>query len=90
MKPVKPSSEIFYCPFQGGTSFVDLLCFFLSCVCYAFVIICIYVPCGHLMGKGCPLASRLWCLTMSLSLSHWYPESGVVLDCSDSLSLPPY
>ena len=30
----KPSSKIFYWPFQGGTSFVDLLyVFFLSCVC---------------------------------------------------------
>ena len=28
--------------------------------------------------------SRLWCLTVSLSLSHWYPGSGVVLDCIDS------
>ena len=24
---------------------------------------------------------------MKLSLSHWYPGSGVVLDCIDSLSL---
>ena len=30
------------------------------------------------------LGSRLWCLTESLSLSHWYPGSGVVLDCIDS------
>ena len=28
--------------------------------------------------------SRLWCLAVSLSLSHWYPVSGVVLDCIDS------
>ena len=27
---------------------------------------------------------------MSLSLSHWYPGSGVVLDCIDSCSLHPY
>ena len=27
---------------------------------------------------------------MSLSLSHWYPGSGVVLDCIDSSSLHPY
>ena len=27
---------------------------------------------------------------MSLSLSHWYPGSGVVLDCINSLSLHPY
>ena len=26
--------------------------FFLSCVCYAFVIDCLYVPCGYLLGKG--------------------------------------
>ena len=85
----KPSSKIFYWPFQGGTSFVDLL-FFLSCVCYAFVRVCLYVPCGHLLGKGWPLGSRLWCLTVSLSLSHWYPGSGVVLDCIGSWSLHPY
>ena len=27
---------------------------------------------------------------VSLSLSHWYPGSGVVLDCIDSWSLHPY
>ena len=26
--------------------------FFLSCVCYAFVSVGLYVPCGHLLGKG--------------------------------------
>ena len=36
------------------------------------------------------LKTRLWCLTVSLSLSHWYPGSGVVLDCIDSWSLHPY
>ena len=35
---------------------------------------------GHLLGKGWPLGFRLWCITVSLSLSHWYPGSGVVLD----------
>ena len=63
---------------------------FLSCVCYAFVRVCLYVPWGHLLGKGWPLGSRLWCLTVSLSLSHWYPGSGVVLDCIDSWSLHRY
>ena len=52
--------------------------FFLSCVCYAFV------PCGHLLGKGWPLGSGLWCLIVGLSLSHWYPGSGMVLDYIDS------
>ena len=26
---------------------MDHLCFFLSCVCYAFVGVCLFVPCGH-------------------------------------------
>ena len=46
-------------PFQGGTSFVDLLCMLTSWL--SFVV-----------------------STVSLSLSHWYPGSGVVLDCIDS------
>ena len=58
----KPSSKIFYWPFQGGTSFEDLYVFVLSCVCYVFVRVCLYVLCGHLLGKGWPLGSRLWCL----------------------------
>ena len=53
--------------------------FFLSCVCHAFVRVCLNVPCGHLLGKGLPLGSRLWCLTVSLSFSYWHPGSGVVL-----------
>ena len=57
------SSKIFYWPFQGGTSFVDLLrFFFLSCVCYAFVRVCLYVPCGHLLGKGWPLVCGVYLL----------------------------
>ena len=86
----KPWSKIFYWPFQGGTSFVDLLCLFLSCVCYVYVHVCLYVLCGHLLEKGWPLGSRLCCLTVSLSLSHWYPGSDVVLNFIVSLSLHPY
>ena len=36
--------------------------FVLSYVCYVFVRVCLYVLCGHLLGKGWPLGSRLWCL----------------------------
>ena len=64
--------------------------FVLSCVCFVFVRVCFYVLCGHLLGKGWPLGTRLWCLTVSLSLSHGYPGSGVVLHCVDSWSLHPY
>ena len=62
----------------------SVLC--LLCLCVRLFIL----PCGHLLGKGWLLGSRLWCLTVSLSLSHRYPESGVVLGCIDSWSLHPY
>ena len=58
----KPSSKILYWPFQGGTSFVDLLCFCSVLCLLCFVRVCFYVLCGHLLGKGWPLGSRLWCL----------------------------
>ena len=56
--------------------------------CYAFMHVCLLMLCGRLLGKGWLLGSRLWCLIVTLSLSHWYPGSGVVLDCIDSWSLP--
>ena len=58
----KPSSKIFYWPFQGGTSFVDLLCFCSVLCLLCFVRVCLYVLRGHLLGKGWPLGSRLLCL----------------------------
>ena len=58
----KSSSKIFYWPFQGGTSFVDLLCFCSVLCLLCFVRVCLYVLRGHLLGKGWPLGSRLWCL----------------------------
>ena len=61
--------------------FFSVLC--LLCLCARLFKRCLVV------GKGRPLGSRLWCLTVSLLLSHWYPGSGVVLDCIDSLSLHP-
>ena len=51
--------------------------------CYAFRLVCLLMHCGHLLRKGWPLGSRLWCLILTLSLSHWYPGPGVVLDCID-------
>ena len=48
-------------------------------------IVCVFSACGRLLGGGgLPLGSRLWCLTVNLSLSHWYPGSGVELDCINS------
>ena len=60
----------------------------LSCFCYASMRICLLMFCGHLLGKGWPLGSRLWCPIVKLSLSHWHPWSDVLLDCIDSWNLP--
>ena len=35
-------------------------------------------------GKGLTIWLSFVVSTVSLSLSHWYPGSGVVLDCIDS------
>ena len=86
----KPSSKIFYWPFQGGTSFVDFLCFCsvlcLLCLCARLFICALWSP----AGKGLTSWLSFVVSTVSLSLSHWYPGSGVVLDCIDSWSLHPY
>ena len=66
---LSPPVKYFYWRFQGGTSFVDHLCYF----CLVFVMlsrICLLMPCGHLLGMGWPHGSHLWCLIMCLSLSH--------------------
>ena len=86
----KPSSKIFYWPFLGGTSFVDLICFCsvlcLLCLCVRLFICALWSP----AGKGLTSWLSFVVSTVSLSLSHWYPVSGVVLDCIDSWSLHPY
>ena len=86
----KPSSKIFYWPFQGGTSFVDLLCFCsvlcLLCLCARLFICALWSP----AGKGLTSWLSFVVSAVSMSLSHWYPGSGVVLNCIDSSSLHPY
>ena len=83
----KPSSKIFF----ADRSKVVLLLWIIYVIsvifCYAFMHVCLLMPCGHLLGKGCPLGSPLLCLIVTWSISHWYPGSGVVLDCVDSWSL---
>ena len=79
-----------WCEFQGGTSFVDLLCFCsalcLLCLCARLFICALWSP----AWKGLTSWLSFVVSTVSLSLSHWYPGSGVVLDCIDSWSLHPY
>ena len=63
---------------------MDLLCF-----CSVWCLLCLY---AHLFicalwspfGKGLTSWLSFVVSTVSLSLSHWYPVSGVVLDCIDS------
>ena len=66
------------------TSFVDLLCFCsvlcLLCLCACLFICALWSP----AGKGLTSWLSFVVSTVSLSLSHWYPGSGVVLDCIDS------
>ena len=80
----KPSSKIFYRPFQGG---ILLLWIF-----YVFVLFCVCYVCARLFiralwspaGKGVTSWLSFVVSTVSLSLSPLYPGSGVVLDCFDS------
>ena len=59
---------------------------FLSCL-----LVCSLQPCGHLLGKDQPLGSHVCDILLCFChLSMWCPGAGVVLDCIDSRSLPPY
>ena len=64
--------------------FVDLLCFCsvlcLLCLCARLFICALWSP----AGKGLTSWLSFVVSAVSLSLSHWYPGSGVVLDCIDS------
>ena len=62
----------------------DLLCFLF---CFVFgMSLCALFICALWSPAGKGLTSWLSFVvsTVSLSLSHWYPGSGVVLDCIDS------
>ena len=63
---------------------MDLLCFCsvlcLLCLSARLFIYALWSP----AGKGLTSWLSFVVLTVSLSLSHWYPGSGVVLDCIDS------
>ena len=65
---------------MGLLCFCSFLC--LLCLCARLFICALWSP----AGKG---LTSLWCLTVTLSLSHWYPGSGVVLDCIDLLIFAP-
>ena len=57
---------------------MDILCFFLSCVCYAFVrglfICALWSPAGKELTTWLSFVM----LTVRMSLFDWYPGSGIV------------
>ena len=56
----KPFSKIVLLTVPRRYFFCGSFMLFLSCVCYAFVRVCLLIPSGYLLGKGWPLGSRLW------------------------------
>ena len=73
-----------YCFFCG--SFIFLFCLVFAVFCARLFICASWSP----AGKGLTSLLSFVVSSVSLSLSHWYPGSGVVLDCIDSWSLQPY
>ena len=67
---------------------MDLLCFCsvlcLICLCARLFICALWSP----AGKGLTSWLSFVVSTVSLSLSHWYPGSGVLLDCIDLIFTP--
>ena len=63
---------------------MDLLCFCsvlcLLCFCARLFICALWSPAGKELTSWLSFVVS----TVSLSLYHWYPGSGVVLDCIDS------
>ena len=57
-----------------------LFCLVFAMFCARLFIWALWPP----AGKGLTSWLRFVVSTESLSLSHWYPGSGVVLDCIDS------
>ena len=57
---------------------------FLFCFVFAMSLCGFICALWSLAGKGLTSWLSFVVSTVSLSLSHWYPGSGVVLDCIDS------
>ena len=66
--------------FRCFISFMFLFCLVLAMFCARLFICASWSP----AGKGLTSWLSFVVSSVSLSLSHWYPGSGVVLDCIDS------
>ena len=58
---------------------MDFLCF-----CSVLCLLCFAIASWSPAGKGLTSWLSFVVSSVSLSLSHWYPGPGVVLDCIDS------
>ena len=67
-------------------SFMFLFCLVFAMFCARLFICALWSPAGIGLTSWLSFVVS----SVSLSLSHWYPGSGVVLDCIDSWSLQPY
>ena len=67
-------------PFQGGTSFVDHLCY----LCLLFVMLSRLFIAAVWSPEGKGLTSWLLFVMFIVMLLIWYHGTGVVLDCIDS------
>ena len=69
-----PSGGMFCWPFQGGASFVDLLCFCSALCLLCFVRVCLCVLCGRLLGGGAGLLALVcgvFCGFVAFPLVSW-------------------
>ena len=63
---------------------MDLLRFFLACVCYSFFARLFICALSSPAGKGLTFWLSFVVSNCEFVTSHWHPGSGVVLDCIDS------
>ena len=63
-----------YCIYRSKAVLLLCIIYVFSVMCLLCLVrVCLFVPIGHLLGKGSPLSSRLWCLTVSSDyLSNMY------------------
>ena len=69
------SRQYFFCG-----SFMFLFCLVFAMFCARLFICALWSPAGKELTSWLSFVVS----SVSLSLSHWYPGSGVVLDCIDS------
>ena len=75
---VSPPVKYYYWPFQGGTSFVDHLCFLFLMLSRLFIA-ALWSP----VGKGLLSWLLLVIFIVFCYFPMWYPRSGVILDDND-------